>query len=50
MTPGEPIGPIVRMQIQTLPIKKKGEGYLPEYIMEVPSACRRCMGHDRAAG
>jgi hypothetical protein len=44
MTPGEPIGPIVRMQVQTLPIKKKGEGYLPEYIMEVPSAAVDAWG------
>ena len=30
MRKGEPIGPIVRLQVQRIPIKVKGEGYLPE--------------------
>lgn len=38
MTPGERIGSIVRLQVQTLPIKKKGEGYLPQYILPVETA------------
>lgn len=33
--PGARIGSIARLQIQTLPIKKKGEGYLPQYILPI---------------
>jgi hypothetical protein len=35
---GEEIGRIVRLQVQTIPIKRKGEGYLPEEILPVDRA------------
>lgn len=38
MHKGEPIGPIVRLQIQQIPIKVKGAGYLPEEILSVERA------------
>lgn len=38
MPKGEPIGPIVRLQIQQIPIKVKGVGYLPEQIMPIDRA------------
>jgi len=44
VTPGERIGSIVRLQIQTLPIKKKGEGYLPEYILPIETAAVDAWG------
>jgi hypothetical protein len=44
VTPGERIGSIVRIQVQTLPIKKKGEAYLPEYILPVDTAAVDAWG------
>ena len=38
MRTGEPIGMIVRLQIQKVPIKIKGEAYLPHEILSVESA------------
>ena len=38
MAVGERIGQIVRLQVQKVPIKVKGEGYLPEEILSVESA------------
>lgn len=38
MEKGELIGEIVRLQVQRIPIKVKGESYLPEEILEVKSA------------
>ena len=38
MQKGEPIGPIVRLQVQLIPIKVKGEGYLPDKILPVDRA------------
>ena len=38
MHKGEPIGPIVRLQIQQIPIKAKGIGYMPEQILTVERA------------
>lgn len=41
---GELIGPIVRLQIQTVPIKQKGIGYTPEKILPVESAAVDAWG------
>jgi len=38
MNKGEFVGPIVRLQVQTVPIKVKGVGYLPDKILTVDSA------------
>ena len=38
MAAGEPIGQIVRLQVQKVPIKLTGEAYLPEEILAVDSA------------
>ena len=38
MAAGEPIGQIVRLQVQKVPIKLKGEAYLPEEILPVETA------------
>ena len=38
MRKGEVIGPIVRLQVQQVPIKVKGVGYLPEHLMPVDRA------------
>ena len=44
MRKGEPIGPIVRLQVQRIPIKVKGEGYLPEEILPVERAAVDAWG------
>lgn len=44
MQKGEPIGPIVRLQIQQIPIKVKGSAYLPEEIMPVERAAIDAWG------
>jgi len=49
---GELIGEIVRLQVQRVPIKVKGESYLPEEILEVENASVDASGmlgwHDGA--
>ena len=42
--PRDRIGSIARLQIQTLPIKKKGEGYMPQYIMPVDTGAVDAWG------
>ena len=44
MRKGEPIGPIVRLQVQRIPIKVKGVGYLPEEILPVERAAVDAWG------
>lgn len=44
MRKGEPIGPIVRLQVQRIPIKVKGAGYLPEEILPVERAAVDAWG------
>lgn len=44
MNKGEPIGPIVRLQVQTVPIKVKGVGYIPDRILAVDSAAVDAWG------
>lgn len=41
---GDVIGPIVRLQLQTVPIKAKGEGYLPEHLLTVDEAAVDAWG------
>lgn len=41
---GEALGPIVRLQIQQVPIKVKGTGYLPEQILPVDLAAVDAWG------
>jgi MOSC domain len=38
METGESIGRIVRLQVQTVPIKRSKEGYFPEHILPVETA------------
>jgi hypothetical protein len=38
MQKGDLIGPIVRLQVQLIPIKVRGEGYLPDQILSVDRA------------
>lgn len=38
MNKGEPIGAIVRLQVQKYPIKAKGVGYMPQGILPIPQA------------
>lgn len=38
MKAGDPIGRIIRLQVQKVPIKVKGEAYLPDEILAVESA------------
>ncbi len=48
---GDVIGKIVRLQVQRDPIKKRGEGYLPDLIESVPSAAIDAWGMvGRSAG
>lgn len=42
--PGAHIGSIARLQIQTLPIKRKGDGYLPQYIVPIDTAAVDAWG------
>lgn len=44
MTPGERIGSVVRLQIQTLPIKNKTDGYMPQFILPVETAAVDAWG------
>ena len=44
MRKGEPIGPVVRLQVQRIPIKVRGEGYLPEEILPVERAAVAAWG------
>ena len=44
MNKGELIGPIVRLQVQTVPIKVRGVGYLPDKILSVNSAAVDAWG------
>jgi len=45
--PGELLGPIVRLQVQRVPLKTRGEGYDPGPILAVPEAA---IGPDGIAG
>jgi len=44
MHKGDQIGPIVRLQVQQIPIKVKGTGYLPEELMPVERAAIDAWG------
>lgn len=44
MNKGEAIGQIVRLQVQKIPIKVKGIGYLPHEILAVPTAAIDAWG------
>jgi len=41
---GEAVGPIVKLQVQQIPIKVKGSGYLPDEIMRVERAAIDAWG------
>jgi len=42
--PGEVVGEIVRLQVQKIPIKVRGEGYVPEHILAVNEAAVDAWG------
>ena len=44
MRRGDEIGPIVRIQVQTVPIKIRGEGYRPEHLLAVDRAAVDAWG------
>lgn len=44
MQKGDAIGPIVRLQVQRIPIKVKGEGYKPEFLLPVDRAAVDAWG------
>lgn len=44
LTRGEEIGPIVRLQVQKVPIKRRGEGYVPEGLLVIDRAAVDAWG------
>lgn len=44
LTRGDEIGPIVRLQVQKIPIKRRGEGYVPEGLLVVDRAAVDAWG------
>jgi hypothetical protein len=42
--PGDVIGPIVRLQVQRVPIKTRSEGYFPQHLLSVDEAAVDAWG------